>query len=165
MLIDNLFKSLKTFGTDIIKRIIKEANCTEDGMKECTCPVCKKTYQEIIPKLGHSYATSITTSPTCESMGIKTYTCSKCNDSYTVDLSPLGHDYASTVTPPTCTENGYKIYTCLRCGNSYTETIPTPGHNYNNGICTICGNKASDIENDMSLLAGFYNDNNELLNS
>ena len=54
------------------------------------------------------------------------------------------HSYTATITPPTCTEKGYTTYTCTGCGDSYVadETAAT-GHTYANGICTVCGEKAS----------------------
>ena len=54
-----------------------------------------------------------------------------------------GHDYTATVTPPTCTEKGYTTYTCA-CGDSYVaDEVAATGHSYANGICTVCGEKAS----------------------
>lgn len=46
----------------------------------------------------------------------------------------------------TCVETGEKTYTCNICDGKYIEEIPAKGHNYVNGICTICGDLNTGVE-------------------
>ena len=132
------------------------ASCTGQGYTgDEICNDCGATVTagSVIPALGHSYTSAVTTAATCTTAGVTTYTCSRCNDSYTDNTTPaaLGHNYTSAVTTAaTCGTAGVRTYTCSRCGDSYTEAIPATGnHSYgscvsnNNGThsqtCSVCG--------------------------
>ncbi|MGN0457878.1 MAG: leucine-rich repeat domain-containing protein, partial [Eubacterium sp.] len=122
------------------ENIIKNATCTENGIKENICSRCDYNYTEILPALGgeHNYEGSTIIEPTCTEKGTTRYTCSICEDYYDlVDIETLNHIYTSQVIiPPTCTENGSKKNFCTRCGDNYTEALSALGgeHNYTGSI-------------------------------
>lgn len=117
--------------------VTKAATCTADGERTCTCLLCNETYTEVIPKLGHSYASKVTKPANCTTDGARTYTCSKCSDSYTAVIPKLGHSYTSNVTKvATCKADGETIYTCSNCSDSYTEVIAKLGHDYKSVVTT-----------------------------
>lgn len=61
------------------------------------------------------------------------------------------HSYTAVVTTAaTCTTAGARTYTC-DCGDSYTEEIPATGHTYADGVCSICGAKNPDYEEEVTL--------------
>ena len=90
-----------------------DATCTEAGKTEGKhCSVCGEVLvaQEEVPALGHSYSSSITTSPTCTGAGIKTFTCNSCGNSYTEAITATGHSWhnATYTAPKTCSICGAK---------------------------------------------------------
>lgn len=126
-----------TAHTHDYKETVKEATCTEDGVKTFTCK-CGDSYTERIPAKGHSYTETVQDS-TCDKEGTRTYTCT-CGDSYTEVIPVKGHSYNAVVTAPTCTSEGYTTYTCAVCGDSYTaDKQVMSAHSYKDGICTVCG--------------------------
>jgi hypothetical protein len=50
-----------------------------------------------------------------------------------------------TETPATCTAPGKKEWTCSDCGALKTEVLPLAAHNFENGVCTVCSAKASEV--------------------
>ncbi|MBR6669457.1 MAG: hypothetical protein IKL31_01765, partial [Ruminococcus sp.] len=63
-------------------KVIREATCTENGMKKRECMICHKVEVEVIPKLGGSHDFSgsftVTKEPTCIEEGIRSALCKKC---------------------------------------------------------------------------------------
>ncbi|MBQ6431496.1 MAG: endonuclease [Oscillospiraceae bacterium] len=125
------------------------ATCTGQGYTgDEICDSCGATVTagSVIPALGHSYTSAVTTAATCTAPGVTTYTCSRCNDTYTDNTVPAatGHSYTSAVTTAaTCTSAGVTTYTCSNCGDTYTDnTLPAAlGHNYTSAVTTAatCG--------------------------
>ena len=72
---------------------VKEATCTEDGLKTFTC-FCGRSYTEKIPAPGHRFET-VVVEPTCISIGYETSTCKNCGLSYFIRPIPATghHDY------------------------------------------------------------------------
>lgn len=75
---------------------IKEANCTEAGLKTITCSDCNQVIkQEAIPALGHDYASVLQSAvqPTCTTEGHSAqYECSRCHCKSTPEFYPAnGH--------------------------------------------------------------------------
>lgn len=68
--------------------VVKEAACTEAGVKRYAC-ACGDSYTESIPALGHSYISKVTQEPTVSAEGVMTYTCTRCGDSYTKPIGRL----------------------------------------------------------------------------
>lgn len=111
--------------------VVKEATCTETGIKRKDCVSCSGYETATIEATGHSYVATAT-NPTCMEQGYTTHTCSKCNATY-VDtyVNAIGHNYVATVTAPTCTARGYTTQKCSRCEDYYIENYVVPnGHEY-----------------------------------
>ena len=45
----------------------------------------------------------------------------------------------------TCTQEGKVVYECEDCHVLYAKPFPANGHSYENGVCTVCGAKASEV--------------------
>ena len=60
-------------------KIIQDATCTTEGIKEYKCNGCSETKQETIQKLEHIYETT-TIEPTCTKEGLKTTKCKLCGN-------------------------------------------------------------------------------------
>lgn len=106
--------------------IIKEATCTESGIKTYTCTICNKTKTETVPALGHSFSKEwiIDKPATCQSEGIKSYHCTRCNERQNVTtISKLDHEWDNgiIITKPTYTSEGITKYTCKNC--SFTKEV------------------------------------------
>ncbi len=74
---------------------VKEATCTEVGVRiyTCTGTDCHETKAEMIPKIEHTYVAEVTP-PTCTEQGYTTYTCA-CGDSYSDYVDKTGHKWSA----------------------------------------------------------------------
>ena len=119
-------------------RIIKEATCTEPGLKGrnyCQNWGCDyaESYQPI-PMLGHHMVTVEAKAATCTEIGWDAYSaCDREGCTYTEgykEYPALGHDTVlHEAKLPTCTEVGWDAYeTCTRCDYSTYAEIPALGH-------------------------------------
>lgn len=71
-------------------KVVKEATCEEEGLKEGACSICGTKGTEVIPAKGHSFDEGvITKEPTTKEDGIKTYTCSVCKKTKTEIIPKL----------------------------------------------------------------------------
>lgn len=111
--------------------VVKEATCTETGIKRKDCVSCGSYETESIAAVGHNYVANVTNS-TCLEQGYTTHVCSKCNATYVDNyVEAIGHNYVAIVTEPTCVTRGYTTQTCSRCSDSYVENYVVPnGHEY-----------------------------------
>ena len=135
-------------------KILQQATCTKQGLKEYTCLTCNKIKIETIKTLGHDYSNNwtIDKAATCTQEGSKSHHCTRCNDKKDVTVIPkLNHNWDSGVetTKATCTKDGVKTYTCKDCKKTKTETIKALGHDYSNNwtidkaaTCTQEGRKS-----------------------
>ncbi len=135
-------------------KILQQATCTKQGLKEYTCLTCNKIKTETIKALGHDYSNNwtIDKTATCTQEGSKSHHCTRCNDKKDVTVIPkLNHNWDSGVetTKATCTQSGVKTYTCKNCATTKTETIKALGHDYSNdwtidkaATCTQEGSKS-----------------------
>ena len=119
-------------------RIIKEATCTEPGLKGrnyCQNWGCDyaESYQPI-PMLGHHMVTVEAKAATCTEIGWDAYSaCDREGCTYTEgyrEYPALGHDTVlHEAKLPTCTEVGWDAYeSCSRCDYSTYSEIPALGH-------------------------------------
>jgi hypothetical protein len=112
---------------------VKEAGCTEEGLRIYTCSVCQETKTESISPVGHTPVTDEAVAPTCtaggKTEGSHCTVCGAVIKAQTV-LPPMGHSYDEGVvtTEATCTAEGVCTYTCHTCGGKKTETLPPKGH-------------------------------------
>lgn len=131
--------------------VIKEATCTADGQKRCTC-VCSEYKDEIIPATGHKLENLIVL-PACTQKGYTRHTCSVC--SYTFSdtyIDKLGHTYRSVVTAPTCTKQGYTTKICEACSHkTLGDYVEAKGHSFKSAVtlptCTKQGYTAKICRN------------------
>ena len=138
--------------------IVKNATCTENGLKKRTCIRGDRYETEVIPATGHSY-TAVVTEPTCTERGYTTYTC-HCGHSYVSDYTDAsGHKLViDPAVAPTCTESGLTEGShCSVCGEIIVErqTVAALGHSFGKWTvskvatctekgeeeryCTVCG--------------------------
>ena len=112
-----------------------EPTCSEDGKDKYTCKLCKYSYEEPIPAIGHSWADDYTVDvdPACTKTGLKSIHCSKCEDITDEQIiEALGHEWdGGTVTKEnSCTEEGNLEYRCMRngCDATYESAINQADH-------------------------------------
>ena len=125
--------ALNATGHTWKETVVKEPNCTTEGLKNYICENCGETKQETLPALGHDYSKdwTIDKEATCEEPGEKSHHCTKCNNRTDITvIDPLGHAWKETIQKPTCTEDGSKVYTCENCEATKQETLPALGHDY-----------------------------------
>ncbi len=139
--------------------VIKEATCTENGVKQRTCNVDGYVDTASIPATGHSY-TQTEIAPTCTEDGYVIYECTACGDTYMEKGEPAtGHkEIVDKAVEPTCTKSGLTEGShCAVCQEVIVEqkTIPAKDHTVEiikgtpatcteNGItdgkkCSVCG--------------------------
>lgn len=106
--------------------VTTEPTCTTEGVKTYTCTQCKKTKEEPIPVIEHTWTKGeITKAATCTEEGIQEKKCSVCGLVSSDSIPKTAHKYKEEITKePTFKEEGVKTYTCSVCGDKYTETIP-----------------------------------------
>ena len=140
---------------------VKDATCTEDGLKtrHCQNDGCNEVESEVIPATGHTFGEwEVTTPATCETEGQETRTCADCNETETRVIKALGHDLKETIVKaPTCTETGSKKVACTRCDYEDSQVeIPALGHKWDDGVvtktptCTEAGVKTFTCQNDKN---------------
>ena len=122
--------------------IVKEATCTEEGLKtvKCTEKKCDATEQQTIPKTAHTFGQwKVTKEATWEEVGERTRTCSVCQGTETEEIPSLKeshqHDFSgeeTIVKPATCTEEGLKTVKCTekKCDATEQQTIPKTAHTF-----------------------------------
>ena len=121
--------------------IVKEATCTEEGLRTQTCNVCGDVKKEVLPKVDHTWNEGeVSKQPTCTEDGIKTFTCTVCGDTKTEVIPALGHAWSDwDIKDSTCGQEGEKTRHCTRTGCTATETVKIPAsenHNWNDGVVT-----------------------------
>ena len=125
--------------------IVKEATCTEEGLKKYTCD-CGDSYTKAIAITPHNWGPYSTVKPATCLDGLEERFCLDCNLRDTriiASLGASGHYWNKTVKEPTCEEDGLITYTCTYCMSSYTEFGGEKlGHIWVNDACTRCGQEA-----------------------
>lgn len=117
--------------------IVKEATCTEEGLRTQTCANCGDVKKEVLPKVDHTWNEGeVSKQPTCTENGERTFTCTVCQETKTEvaeDLPAIGHNWSDwEVKDPTCTEDGLKTRHCQNdgCNEVESEVIPATGHTF-----------------------------------
>ena len=67
-------------------KVIKEADCTHEGLADYICSECGQTYEDIIPKT-HKYVEKVV-DPTYDEEGYTLHTCSVCGDEFRDNIVP-----------------------------------------------------------------------------
>lgn len=117
--------------------IVKEATCTEEGLRTQTCANCGDVKKEVLPKVDHTWNEGeVSKQPTCTENGERTFACTVCGTSKTEvaeDLPAIGHNWSDwEVKDATCTEDGLKTRHCQNdgCKEVESEVIPATGHTF-----------------------------------
>ena len=146
--------------------IVKEATCTEEGLRTQTCANCGDVIEEVIPKVDHTWNEGeVSKQPTCTEDGIKTFTCTVCGDTKTEVITATGHAWSDweVKTPATCETEGQEERHCTNEGCTEVEfkVIPALGHDLKEEIvkeptcgtpglknvtCTRCDYKEENVE-------------------
>ena len=87
-------------------KTVKEATCTEDGLKQQLCKTCPKVMaEETIPAKGHNHEWKTTKKATCTADGLKQEICSRCGNVNAEETVPAkGHSFGSGATCDNCSE-------------------------------------------------------------
>ena len=132
-------------GHEVTETIVKEATCSQTGLKLIVCPTCKTSNYTAIDKVPHTVIAIEAVPATCLTNGSSAgEQCSICN-AYIVKPSTIakfGHDFVTdSITNATCTTDGISVNTCLRCNETITTTLAATGHidDVEDGICDLCG--------------------------
>ena len=112
--------------------VIRQATCTEEGLKECKCTACGETLTETIAVLFHNYgAWTATRQASCDVDGEQTRTCTKCGHKETKAIPAAGHKWDSgKASSTTGCGAGIKTYTCTVCGKTKTEQVSGGNHTW-----------------------------------
>jgi len=105
---------------------VKDATCTEDGLKtrHCQNDGCNEVESEVIPATGHTFGEwTVTTPATCETEGQETRTCADCNETDTRVIKALGHEFVDYTynNDATCEKDGTETAKCTRCDKTDTR--------------------------------------------
>ena len=146
--------------------IVKEATCTEEGLRTQTCANCGDVKKEVLPKVDHTWNEGeVSKQPTCTEAGIKTFTCTVCGDTKTEVITATGHAWSDweVKTPATCETEGQEERHCTNEGCTEVEfkVIPALGHDLKEEIvkeptcgetglknvtCSRCDYKEENVE-------------------
>ena len=128
--------------------IVKNPECTKEGLRRSICTKCAKVREEPVAATGHSWLSKTVTDATCDAVGEREDTCQNCGEKKREVIPAKGHDWASNgtiKTEPTCTKAGEMEYVCNICKKTMTEPIPANGHSWDLGeitkspTCTAAG--------------------------
>ena len=146
--------------------IVKEATCTEEGLRTQTCANCGDVKKEVLPKVDHTWNEGeVSKQPTCTEDGIKTFTCTVCGDTKTEVITATGHAWSEweVKTPATCETEGLEERHCTNegCTEVESKVIPALGHDLKEEIvkeptcgetglknvtCSRCDYKEENVE-------------------
>lgn len=124
---------IPALGHNYAHEVIKQATCTEEGLRKYTCTRCEDTYEDVIPVISHKQANreENRVEPDCTNNGSyeKVTYCIDCGEVLnreTIVLSCLGHDYGDWVITkqPEVGVEGQQQKICKRCGDVISEIIP-----------------------------------------
>ncbi len=122
--------------------VIREATCSQEGLKNIICDECHKTLrEEPIAKLKHASTTvTVVKEAICGEDGLQTVICDECHQTVREEVIPMPAERHTLVNSAedsvgaTCTTDGVKAMRCLTCG--YLRETPTSamGHKYGENI-------------------------------
>ena len=121
--------------------IRQDATCTQAGVKEGTCKLCKGLAEKEIPIKSHEYTSwEISKNPTCYEDGLEIRKCKSCGLEETRPIEKLPHnwDEGTVIVEDTCTAKGTKLQKCQNENCTATQEVPFGGdHIFDDGVYTI----------------------------
>lgn len=127
-------------------KTIKEATCTELGVEQRVCLVCRKQEERDIAKKAHSYGEWTTDKQaTCSSEGSESRVCTVCRDKQERVTQKLPHTGEwITLNAPTCTKAGKAKQVCSVCNAQTEKILYATGHEgewreTQSATCTVNG--------------------------
>ncbi len=151
-------KTVHTWGSWTTKTA---ATCVQEGTDVRTCSVCGTQETQSVSKTAHTWGSwKVTISATCLSEGEMARSCSVCGAQETQTIAKTVHTWGSwtTKTAATCVQEGTDVRTCSVCGIQETQSVAKIAHTYVNGVCTLCGDKISGSDPDLSAVFQQYAD-------
>ena len=159
---------------DTIVRLVKSANCTQDGEKIVKCDVCQNEVSVVIPALNHNWLVdTVVQEATCTEAGRQLAHCSRGDAKDTeIELPALGHDWEMIYTidvPASFEGTGSKSRHCTRCEEKTSVTTISQlkedepmQYNFrlartNGDLITIAGVKAKIFDEGGNPLDGTVN--------
>ncbi len=109
-------------------RVISEATCTKNGLRERVCE-CGEKETEVLNATGHSFGEWETAREvTCTEDGLRERTC-HCGEKETQIIKATGHNFGdwTQVKKVSCTDDGEDERVCS-CGEKETRVIKAEGH-------------------------------------
>lgn len=154
-------KKVTAHDETLTEKVIKEATCKEDGIKEFTCS-CGYSYQEEFEAENAEHTPSnyyvVASDPTCTAAGSKHKICTVCGtpiENSAEAISALGHSFGEweTTKEASCTEAGSEKRECA-CGAVETRAISMLAHDFDEeytidkeATCTEAGLKSKHCKN------------------
>ena len=113
--------------------VVREATCTETGLKTRYCKVCGEHQEREIEKIDHDYSRWYEVRPaTCVEEGEQVRWCKVCGQEDTEIIDMLPHEFGEWVMTrqPTCTLEGLRAHWCLNCDTREEEPIAKLPHSF-----------------------------------
>ncbi len=137
-----VYASFKEQAHSLIRSVIKEATCSEDGSALQSC-ACGYRRTETIAKTAHTPKATAYKAPTCTETGLtEGKHCSVCGEILVARgiLDALGHtEVIDKAVAPTCTETGMtEGKHCSVCNSVLLaqRELPATGHSFDAGVIT-----------------------------
>ena len=131
-------------GHDYTSTIVKEATCTEDGLRRSTCDNCGHTYETKINAHGHTY--EITDVKSADGYTTRTYTCQECGESYTQELGNQYDEVSNYMEYLFEQYSPYMIWAFLATAGVWSIAI---------GVAIILANRNEDKEKAKKMLVNY----------
>ncbi|MCH5197881.1 MAG: hypothetical protein J1E34_03145, partial [Oscillospiraceae bacterium] len=136
---------------------VKEATCTENGIKTVKCSLCNEVESTVLPAPGHTKNKAVTenyVAASCTSEGSydSVIYCAVCKEELsrnrvTLPIDKNGHVWNewTVTTPATCTEDGIQIRFCTADSSHYeTKIVAASGHRWSKWVTVTEATSASD---------------------
>ncbi len=119
---------------------VRQATCSEDGLRTKRCSFCNELIEEVLPATGHAWGDPVTVEATCTTDGSITTTCTACGEK-TVETIAAGHQIGYTY------DDTMHYLGCKNC-DYQIDSFWHYDHCDNQGVCFECG--ATDVTFDFT---------------
>lgn len=141
------YEEIPKLAHNFVIEVLKEADCTTNGVTLQICLDCAQTYSEVVNAREHIWEYGV---------------CKKCGAQATEENAGIvehvhHHIYVGILQAATCEKEGTELYRCV-CGNEIKEGIPK-NHVYENGLCIECGHRENNPSSSTNTPSGNENQN------